>query len=1092
MVRTMRRQISFARSLILWFCCGGGLAVAAGAQNDRADLSGTVMDQSGAVVVHARVDVTNSNTDLRRTIFTSVVGSFSASALPPGRYTLRAAHDGYQITQSEQFTLNAGDQRTVIVKLTIGSLRQSVIVSAREMTNESGSLANLTTGDEMRALPSMARQFGDKRTQAFVLDNPGTTWSRTGWISVNGGRNLDNTPSVDGMIVMSQIDGGGGTVVQSGIAGTQEIDVQLADSPAEFPRPSAYSTITKGGDNTLHGSVFYWYNDKLLNARDYFATALPNRLYNDVGISLGGPIRKNASFFFFDGEHSRESADIVIDADVPPTNWRTGDFAAVTRRLKNPYTGGPISSQQLTADLISALALRMQSLYYPLPNFGPSRNYRALLKPGLTGQTDFDSFDVRLDHIFNPADQLYASFNYINLPRTTWQVGSLPPFGLRHQFRLGRSGQLSWVHVFFPDALNELRTGFTRQKNSIASAYTGDAILQALGLRGLGTTGIPTVPILTITGLTKATQVPYFLFADTSLQLTDNFSWTRRLHLFRFGFTGVRDQNAGFSINGNVYGSYTFTGIYTGFPYADFLLGLPQTTTIAVPAPETHREGNWLSAYAQDRFKVTPRFTLSCGLRWEAQQPYSEKNGLLASFDPHTGSIVVPDRGAGRVSSLFPRNLPIVKASLAGYPVQSLLKFRLLYLYPRFGFSWQLFDSPSVILRGGYGIYANSIYGAVNLSAGPFAPNQSFNNAIVGGEPLLSLAQPFSPAANVPSYNVEGINPNVRIPDLQQWNLTAEWAPRDVTLGVSYIGSKATNLIYSRNINQPPPSTVPFQPSRYVYPLFRTISWSDNGGTENYDSLQVVARRNLDHGFSFKAGWTWAKDLTDTLDQTSDAGPMIENAYSLGAEYGNATNTSRHRAFVDAIYSPRFHTPSGDSSLGKMERIILDRWIVAFRLVAATGPYFNPVFSGIDTSNTNTTGNQRADAVAGVSTIPLQGRSLSQWFNPEAFKIPGCPNSDQFCSNPINVGRFGNARVNTIQGPGYNEADLGLTRELELQGSTHLRASLSIENLLNHPNFAPPSDVNILSTKAGSITSTYAEMNGSPARQIELGLQITF
>ncbi len=1079
------------------FCCGWLLAVAASAQSDSADLSGTVMDQSDAVVAHARVDITNSDTDLRRTIFTSAVGSFSAPALPPGRYTLRAAHDGYQITQSQMFTLNAGDRRTVIVKLSIGGIWESVTVSASQgMTGESGSLANLTTADEMRDLPSMGRQFGDKRTQAFVLDNPGTTWSRTGWIAVNGGRNLDNTPIADGIMVMSQIDGGGGTVVQSGMAGTEEIGVQLANSPAEFPRPSAYSTITKGGENTLHGSLFYWHNDKLFNARDYFAATLPNRLYNDIGISLGGAIRKDVSFFFFDGEHSRESADTVINADVAPAEWRTGNFAGVASDLKNPYTGSAISSQQLPAELIHPVARRMQNLYYPLPNFGspksPAGNYRALLKPGLSGQTNFDSFDVRLDHIFNSANHAYASFNYINLPLTSWQIGSLPPFGFRHQFRLGRSGQVSWVHVFFPSSLNELRFGFTRQKNSIASEYVGDTILQTLGLPDLGTTDVPTVPILTITGLTSATQVPYFLFANTSRQLTDNFSWTRGSHLFRFGFTGVSDMNAGFHINGSVYGSYTFTGVYTGFPYADFLAGLPQTTTIATPAPKTHLVGDWLSVYAQDQFKITPHMTLSYGLRWEVQQPYSEKNGLLASFDPHTGSIVVPDRGLSRISSFFPRNLPVESASRAGYPAQSLLKFHPVYLYPRFGFSWQPFNLPAAVLRGGYGVYGNSIYGAVDLTGGPFAPSQSFSNAIIDGKPLLTLTQPFSQAANVPSYNVAGINPNARIPILQQWNLTAEWNPKSLKLSASYIGSKASNLMYSRNINQPPPSTVPFQTSSYVYPLFRTISWADNGGTENYNSLQVVANKAMDHGFFFKAGWTWAKDLTDTQDQTSDAGPMIQNAYSLGAEYGNATNVSRHRVFVDAICSPRFHPPALSGMPTQIERAFFDQWTLAFRLVAGTGPYFNPVFSGIDTSNTNTTGNQRPDIVAGVSTFPLRGRSRSQWFNPEAFKIPGCPDSVQLCSNPIDVGRFGNAGMNTIQGPSYNEVDLGLIREIRFQRSTRLRASLSIENLLNHPNFATPSNMNIISSTAGRITSTYAEMNGSTARQIELGVKIAF
>ena len=1068
------------------------------AQNDTADLSGTVTDQSNAIVTGARVDLTNSDTELKRSVFSSNTGTFSIPALPPGRYLLRVEHDGYQITQSRQFSLSAGDKRTILVELKIGSATASVTVTAgdEQLTNDSGAIANLATEPEIASLPSVSREFGDQRTQAFALNNPGTTWSRGGWISVDGGRYLDNTPTVDGMIVTSQIDSGGGTVVQSGMEGTQEVSVELADSPAEFPRPAEYSTVTKAGGNTLHGSIFYMHNDKVLNGKDYFANSVPFRVYNDGAVSLGGPIKKGSTFFFLDWEHSRESVDVIVNGDVPLAPWRSGDFSDEARTLTNPYTGQTFPNQRLPASLVSSVSRKIQDLYYPQPNYGmptlESGNYRALLKPGLSGQTNFDSFDARLDRIFSSSDHVYASFNFINLPRTSWQLGSLPPYGLRRQFRLGRSGQISWTHALSSALLNEARIGFTRQKNSIASEYAGDNILDAAGIQGVGTVGIPTVPIVSITGITAASQVPYFRFTDTSFQWTDNLTWTKGSHSYRFGFTAVRDQNSGFNIGGNVYGSYSFTGAFTGFPYADFLLGLPQTTSLSIPTPESHRFGTWWSAYAQDQFKILPTLTLSYGLRWEAQGPYYEKNGLLASFDPGNGSIVIPDSGFPNVNPLFPKNLPIESASVAGYPARSLLEFRKGYVYPRFGFAYRLSRVHGIVLRGGYGIYGNSIYGALNLSGGPFSGSESFTNSVTNGKPLLNFAQPFPSIALVPTQNMVGVNPHLRVPYLQQWNLTTDWAFHTFGLSISYIGSKATSLVYSRDLNQPHASKTPFSPSRYTYPLYNSVIWADNGGTENYNSLQIVARKTLGHGLFFKAAWTWAKDLTDTQDQTSYRGQVIQNTYNRAAEYGNATNVSRDRVFLNAIYNLPFGEPHSGRHTHPTKGSAFGGWTIALNLLAETGPYFTPLFSGFDVANTNNTTNLRPDVVPGVRSLPPGGHRLGKWFNPAAFKIPGCPDTLPLCSAPADVGRFGNVGVNTLQAPNYVELDSNLTKEIPLRDRMRLQLSLSSQNLLNHPNFSPPSDVNITSPTAGNITSTYAELNGSTARQISLMMRFTF
>ncbi len=1090
--RTYRVCLKCFLSLALCLTAG----VTAMAQLDTATISGVVQDVQGAVIPNARVTLVSTDTGAKMSATTNNDGSFALPPVLPGHYTLQIDRDGFVPYQVQNIILNVGDNRAVQVRLEAGGANQSVTVSAEgQLVNDSGALSSLTTELELKTLPLISREDGNQRTQTFVLANPGVSY-RSGWVAVDGGRKLDSTPTVDGMIVMSQVDSGGGSVVSSGMEGTQQVAVELAGSPAEYPRPAQYSTITKAGTNDFHGSAFENYNGSWINAKDYFATRVPTRVYNNFGLSIGGPIQKNKTFFFVDWERSRESIDVVIASDTALAPWRSGDFSGISQQIINPYTGRPFQNNQIPKNLINSVSQNVQNLYYPLPNYGSaalqSGNYRNLMKPGQSDLTDFDSFDARLDHQFGANDFAYASFNFTNMPFKSWTSGSLPPFGLRHSFRLARSGQVTWTHTFSPSLVNEARAGFTRQKNSIKSTFVGNDILDQVGIQGVSTVGIPTVPIMEVSGLTTANQIPYFFFPETSFQVVDNLTWSKNSHTPRFGFTLVHDQNTNLYATGSVYGTYNFTGAFTGFPYADFLLGLPQTTALSTLTPESHRFGNWWNAYAEDQWKVTSKLTLDYGLRWEAQAPYSEKHDLLSSFDPTTGSIVVPDDSVSEINPLYPKNLPIETASQAHYPSRTLLAFRKMYFYPRFGFAFTPFAKQNMVVRGAYGVYGNSLYGALSLTGGPFAGNESFTNQIVKGTPSFSFPNPFLVSGTIPTQNVNGVNPNLRVPYLQQWNLSIDKAFGTYALTASYIGSKATNLVYSRNLNQPPPSTIPFATSRYTYPLFNSVIWSDNGGNENYNSLQISARKTFGRGLFFKTAWTWAKDLTDTQDQTSYTGQVIQNAYDRAAEYGDAAQISRHRVFLNALYN----LPIGN---GKREgdewntvlHDVFANWGLALTFVGETGPYYTPQFTGFDSSNTNNFGG-RPDVVAGVSKTPPGGHKVTEWFNPAAFKIPGCPDSQPLCSKPANIGRFGNARVGTLEGPDYVDLDTALSREFPLWEGVRMQLRISAQNVLNRENFAPPSNVDINSPTAGNITSSYSESAVSTARQVNFWARFSF
>jgi hypothetical protein len=301
------------------------------------------------------------------------------------------------------------------------------------------------------------------------------------------------------------------------------------------------------------------------------------------------------------------------------------------------------------------------------------------------------------------------------------------------------------------------------------------------------------------------------------------------------------------------------------------------------------------------------------------------------------------------------------------------------------------------------------------------------------------------------------------------------------------------NLIYARNLNQPEPSTTPFSFSETPFPTLQSVKWMDNGGSENYNAMQVAVKKPVGRNLIVNAGYTWAKDLTDE-DALYPVGQEIQNQYNLRAEWGNSPLVPRNRFTASVIYS----LPIGKDQpfLNKLPRIadtILGGWRTSYLATIQSGLYFTPSFDGFDPSNTNVFGG-RPDVVAGISVIPAGGRTINEWFNPAAFKIPGCPDSDPVCSSPANVGRFGNVGVNTLEGPPLKNLDLGLFKDFHVWERTVLEFQALASDVFNHPNFGlPAADISSIST-VGEISGTAGSyLPGSNAnRNLNLALRLRF
>jgi hypothetical protein len=1083
---------------------------AARAQTTFGSITGTVTDPTGAVVPDASVSVMNEGTGLERKVRTSSSGVFNAPNLDLGTYRVTVSAPGFARYERSGLILSTNQTLNVDAALELATTATitEVHAAAPAISTETSALSDSKTNQVLQQLPlEMSRHLADKGFYTYTFLTTGTSSvTFTSIPVINGVRTQSGTlPTMDGIAVTAY--SGGASPVQPSFEAIQEVNVVTANPTAEFAVAANYTVVTKSGTNELHGTAFYNYNGHWLNSRNFFATSTPLRVYNNFGASLGGPIKKNKLFFFGDYEGSREAARRQMTADVALPAWRTGDFSGLSTAIVDPTTldgagrPTPFPGNRIPESRISPVSRRVQEVF-PQPNFGPpglqAANYRALFV-GTTGFTRFNMIDARGDYNISSRDTIYARVSWRRMPLDGYDFP--PSLGHYPQRRYGHSGVASWTHTFSPTLLNEFRTGVTYHRNSYHYDIIGSDLIQQWGIRGITASGIPVIPIFRIDPVSYfALDDAFFNNPSTAFQWLDNISWTRGAHFMKFGVDVIRDRLNETSISPLIYGGYNFTGVFTNHGWADFLLGIPQTTQLAVPTPPRYLRATTWSVFAQDQYKVNRKLTLNYGVRWQLAGPFYHQFGAIYSFNPQTGALVIPDNAVSRVNPFFPSNIPIETASQARYPQDTLVDFPKNSIQPRFGVAYKPFAGGNTVIRAGYGIYGNLIYRplARDMGGGPFAGSATYRNAIVNGVPLFSFPEPFLPSAIAAAgtQNVQGKDPRLRNPYTQQWNLTVEQQVQGVGFRVSYVGTRTVNLPYRKNLNQLPASTTPYSASRLRYRQYNQVIWTENGGDEFYSGLEVAATKRHGKNLTFGAGWTWARDLTDAQDSggggASFGGQVIQDQFDRRVEKANNALVLKHRAFGYAIYALPFgRNQRYLSGANRWVDAVLGGWQTSWNINLQSGQYFTPNFTGRDPSNTNTIGG-RPDRIAN-GNLPVGQRVIERWFDAAAFKIPGCPDSNPVCpeSTRANVGRFGNSGLNILEGPGIANLDFALGKYFQVNEKSKLQFRLIMVNALNHPNFAVPRATITAPATVGTINAMARVLNGEPAtREINLGLRL--
>jgi hypothetical protein len=1116
------------------------LLLAAGpltAQSTFGSILGTVRDASGALVPGAQVTLANTGTSSSHTIATDAQGNYAFKNIDVGRYALTIVAPGFEKESLPEILLTARETRRMDATLKLGAETQTVVViedSIPVISTDVSNLAETKVGDELVELPVAiySRSTGSTSPISTLTTEAGVQTDDSGNLAVMGTTAALLSVTIDGISSVGVEYSGPVNEMFPSFNSIEEIRVSESNNNAEFSGVADITTVSKAGTNSFHGGLFENHENTVLNSDNTFALSKPKIIMNDFGGTLGGPLRlpflyksDNPAFFFISFEGLRLPRETPIVLSVPSAAMRTGDLTS--------YYGSSTPVQVA----VSPISANILKYLFPQPNYGAAGAYANNYQTNFPSPISANQGDVRLDKTISSKQTAFARFSYKNRQVTSApsaactftycaEAGS-PLQGGYNTPEIDEGLTFAHNYVFSTTLVNEFRGGFNAQHTSETQSYSTNSLLTQTGL---------TVPQPDI-AWSEAPQVLINSFMSTGagnpgmqrgqiIQALDNLTWSHGSHAFKFGtdFKRISDHDD------NVYGNYrsgwyvfngsSDVGQSIGDPYTAFLLGYPDYTEVSsTNKPTMDGLGYAYAFYGQDDWKVTPNLTLNLGLRYELHPPIRETHSNTAVFDPAydgpgtvigstaQGAVVVSNSEAKSFESadfagaIAPT--PILTAAQAGIP--SVLRYTDKTDWgPRLGFAWRPLGNDKTVLRGGWGRFIETPLG-FSLVAGWAVHssylatyNQAFDPTKATPTPLLSFSTPFNSAAgsSTGTANFDYAFPiHYKDPTVQQWNLTVE---QDLghTIGVrlSYTGSHGQDLEAMVDLNQVQPNTLGYSQveSQRPYPSWAVIQSVANAAQSNYSSGTAEVSRHSGKGVTFDASYTITHDLSNAGGATPNAfavagGSFLTDRFHPGLDYGNVIYDRRHRFLVTYVYQLPFGSGQRWLSNGSLLNRLVGDWQLAGVTILQSGPFLTPYEQTVDPANTNiltTVGQARPDQLTNVS-LHAAHRTTSQWLNPAAF-----PYLNLQDANGNGIGRFGNAPVGGVIGPGTDNFSLSLMKSFAFYENSKFQLGLEAANVFNHRNYEPP-NMQVDSSGFGSITALQTAEGAGP-RSLELSGRITF
>jgi hypothetical protein len=997
------------------------------AQSSNASLSGRIADPAKALLVDAKVRAVSAGTNVRYETTTNGSGEYHLPNLPPDTYRIEIEKSGFKKLIKPGVVLHVQDTLEIDFEMTVGFVSEAVTVEAGAplVNTESAAVSTVVNRALVENLPLNGRSF-----QTLIALTPGvvltaTAFNDQGQFSVNGQRADANYFTVDGasanfgvtgFIAMMQSASGslpalsasGGTNSLVSVDAVQEFRVQTSSFAPEFGRTPGgqVSIVTRSGTNAFHGTLFEYFRNDVLDARDWFVNfnklPKPAERQNDFGGVFGGPVLKDRTFFFFSYEGLRLRQPSSLQTAVPDAASRQQAPAAI-----RPYLNAfPVANG---------------------PALGPGL---AQFSAGFSNPSTLDAYSIRLDHVAASRLSLFGRYNYS--PSGLDQRG--PSFSSGRVLSATNSllssvhtGTVGFTHTVNPAISNEVRANYSNHRvgvKFVADNFGGAVPLPDTLFFPPGYSSANSNFILIIAGAGQYVQGKQGTSEQRQVNLVDNLSVTKGGHQMKFG----ADYRwlAPFSSPAAYRQFVQFSGM-TASP-GGALSGAASFAQASAFQTNALLSQNF-SLYGQDTWKITPRLTVTYGLRWDVNPPLRGKN---PANDPFT----VTGLNNPATMTLAARGTPLYQTTYGN-------------VAPRFGLAYQLRARPDwgTALRAGFGVFYDLGQGSLGgvSSFFPYLANKNFSPGQFPLNPQNAAPPAFN--TNPPVNSILIADPHLRLPRTYQWNVALEQSVgSNQSLSATYVGAVGRDLLRIINLFN-------------MNPNFQSVALTDNTATSDYHALQLKFQRRLSSGLQALASYSWAHSIdiasTDALATNINTPGQISGA---NVDRGNSNFDVRHSFNAGVTYD----LPSPVSQ--KFVKAILGGWSLDSFVFARSAPPVNVVGASFFAAGTQLA--PRPNVKPGVP-LELYGG-----------QFPGGKIFNRAAFTAAPAGTQGNFGRNVLRGFGAWQADIALQRQLHVNERVSLRFRAEFFNIFNHPNFGNP--VNTLpSPLFGRSTQTLAASLGS-------------
>ncbi len=1056
-----------------------------------ATLSGTVTDSSGAAIVNASLRLVNTATGEAHPATSNDSGAYTIPLIKPGAYELMAEAPGFKQYKQSGIELQTGVPARADVRLEVGATSESITVQGDvpQLRTESSSVGAVVRNETIANMPLVGRRAAQlARLSGFVVQN-GTGSNFT----MAGGRGDNSNWTIDGGNAQNILLGVATLTFDPPIDSLEEFNVEISNYKAELGRTGGGNVqmTTKSGTNKFHGTAYWFLRNDALDARNFFSARKPTLRYNQPGASIGGPVRKDRTFFFFNYEAIRRKSQNTILASIPTPAEARGDFSGQTTVVRDPATQTPFPGNVIPQSQQDPVGRNLAALL-PAPNVpgAPSRtnNYRF----NQPVQNPTNTFVTRIDHNFTTNHRVYGRY-LTNSWNYTDSGPIFPTPGVDSSHQRSDNGYHNWsatyLHNFTPTMLGELRYQSDWRKFHNYGGGLGLGLAEKIGLRGTNPLYFPRINVTGMYSLGSSEQERR-QFPIRGDNWTYSLTQIRGGHTLKFGVQYRSSRNDDVPA-GSAGGNFSFTPVATGDAFASLLTGWVASGFVD-ESGLVRSLASTLGAYAQTDWRVNSRLTLNLGLRWDLDTPRHEGvNNQQNSFEQNQINPVCNCRGAMAFSGRNGRSIYAHNFDLNNFG-------------PRVGFAFKATDKW-VIRGGGAVVYTGQYDQATPLSArlgfsvrGDYiSPDGGRTAAFLLRNGVPAVPKPDEarlgpgfgavPIGQNPSLSVEFFEPDGRVvPYLLTTNLNIQrQLSRNLIFEIGYLSTIGHKLVApgARSINQVPQNLIrtgnvqalrPFPQYSDVRVLQPTI------GNSNYHGLNLKLEQRMTNGLQFGVNYTWAKAIDDIESRNELGGNAGDNAfanlYDRRADRGLSGNHVAHRVIGNAVWELPVGRGKAVNISNPVLNLVAGGWSTGVILEARTGSPFG-VIENNAAAVYPTAATVRSNATAAYRVNPnWRDNVLGQsFFDTSLYTQPA-------------FGTFGTLGRTVAIGPGAVIGDLSILKDFAIKEGHRLQFRCEMLNFMNRANFDLPNQQRG-NPSFGRISTL---IGGNQARITQLGLHYRF